>query len=56
MKWDCGNCKYFEADDRQWLCSSKKRWYGDPLIRSNINGLTIAINEEESCQYLEEKK
>jgi len=48
--WDCGNCKYFEADDRLWLCSSRERWKKEHQTRSNINGLTIAISEG-TCQY-----
>ena len=52
--WDCGNCKYFEADDRQWLCSNRKRWDKEPSSRSNIHGLTIAIDEG-TCKYLEKK-
>lgn len=49
--WDCGNCKYFEADDRLWLCSNRERWEKEYQTRSNINGLTIAINEG-TCKYL----
>lgn len=52
--WDCGICKYFEADDRQWLCSNSKRWKEEILTRSNINGWTIAINEG-NCRYLAKK-